>query len=57
MMNNFYPDYRQIEKVLHNQRPERLPLYKHHIDDTFIEKVLGKEIVLGIDAAKEIRRR
>lgn len=23
----FQPDYRQIEKVLHNLRPERLPLY------------------------------
>jgi uroporphyrinogen decarboxylase len=43
----FQPDFRQIEKVLHNQRPERLPLYEHHIDKPFIEKVLGREIVLA----------
>ena len=49
---DFQPDYRQIEKVLHNQRPERLPLYEHHIDKPFIEKVLGKEIGLqGTKAA------
>jgi uroporphyrinogen decarboxylase len=43
----FQADFRQIEKVLHNQRPERLPLYEHHIDKPFIEKVLGREIVLA----------
>ena len=43
---SFKPDYRQIEKVLHNQRPERLPLYEHHIDKPFIEKAIGKEIGL-----------
>lgn len=43
---NFQPDYHQIEKVLHNQRPERLPLYEHHIDKPFIEKVISKEIGL-----------
>jgi len=40
----FEPDYRQIEKVLYNQRPERLPLYEHHIDDPFISKALGEHI-------------
>jgi hypothetical protein len=44
---DFQPDFRQIEKVLHNQRPERLPLYEHHIDKPFIEKVLGREILLA----------
>ncbi len=43
---DFEPDYRQIEKVLYNQRPERLPIYEHHIDKPFIEKVLGHEIAL-----------
>ena len=42
----FQPDYRQIEKVLYNQRPERLPLYEHHIDKPFIEKTIGKKIDL-----------
>jgi hypothetical protein len=46
----FQPDYRQIEKVLHNQRPDRLPLYEHHIDLPFIEKVVGKKI--GFEGGK-----
>ena len=46
----FQPDYRQIEKVLYNQRPDRLPLYEHHIDTPFIEKVVGKKI--GIEGNK-----
>jgi hypothetical protein len=44
MKTDFQPDYRQIEMVLHNKRPDRLPLYEHHIDTPFIEKVLGKTI-------------
>ena len=49
---DFEPDYRQIEKVLHNQRPARLPVYEHHIDKPFIEKVLRREITLqGTKAA------
>jgi uroporphyrinogen decarboxylase len=43
---NFEPDYRQIEKVLFNERPQRLPLYEHHIDLPFIEKVFGRKITL-----------
>lgn len=41
---SFQPDYRQIEKVLYNQRPKRLPLYEHHIDKPFIEKALNRKI-------------
>ncbi len=44
MTTNFQPDFRHIEQVLHNRRPERLPLYEHHIDAPFIEKVLGRTI-------------
>lgn len=40
----FQPDYKQIEMVLYNKRPNRLPLYEHHIDTPFIEKVRGKSI-------------
>ena len=40
----FQPDYRNTLKVLYNQQPEYLPLYEHHIDVSFISKVLGKEI-------------
>src|SRR6056297_2983902 len=43
---NFIPDYTQIEAVLHNKHPQRLPLYEHHIDDGFITKVLDKTVAL-----------
>ena len=42
--DNFQPDYNNILKVLHNQKPDYLPLYEHHIDEPFISKALGKEI-------------
>ncbi len=41
---SFIPDYTQIETVLHNKRPKRLPLYEHHIDDVFIAKAIDREI-------------
>ena len=41
---DFQPDYRNILKVLHNQRPDYLPLYEHHIDAPFIAKALGREV-------------
>lgn len=44
MSKDYKPDYHQIEKVLYNQRPDRLPLYEHHIDRPFIEKVVGKDL-------------
>ena len=40
----FIPDYTNLLAVLENKRPERLPLYEHHIDAPFISKVLGEEI-------------
>jgi len=42
--NNFQPDYTNILKVLHNQKPTYLPLYEHHIDTPFISKALDREI-------------
>jgi uroporphyrinogen decarboxylase len=42
--NIFQPDYRNILKVLHNQKPSYLPLYEHHIDAPFISKVLNENI-------------
>ena len=44
MKNTFEPDYRNILKVLFNERPSRLPLYEHHIDAPFISKALGENI-------------
>ena len=43
---NFQPDYTNILKVLHNQRPDYLPLYEHHIDAPFISKLTGEKIEL-----------
>jgi uroporphyrinogen decarboxylase len=40
----FEPDYHHLLQVLNNQRPDRLPLYEHHIDAPFISKVLGETI-------------
>jgi len=43
---SFEPDYNNILAVLYNKKPERIPLYEHHIDAPFISKIRGKEIVL-----------
>ena len=44
MSKHFQPDYTNILKVLHNQRPGYLPLYEHHIDPPFISKVLEEDV-------------
>lgn len=54
-MKRFEPDYRNILKVLHNERPDRLPLYEHHIDLPFISKYLGKENGLQGDKPEDYR--
>ncbi len=41
---DFRPDYRNLLQVLNNQRPDRLPLYEHHIDPPFISKAFGETI-------------
>lgn len=38
----FIPDYTNLLEVLNNRRPQRLPLYEHHIDAPFILKALGE---------------
>jgi len=51
--SEFQPDYNNLLQVLHNQRPDRLPLYEHHIDPPFISKALGEEIdPSGLTAAE-----
>ena len=53
-MNKFFqPDYNNLLAVLYNKRPERIPLYEHHIDAPFISKALGKEIVLEGNKPKD----
>ena len=53
MTEKFQPNFHHIEKVLHNQRPERLPLYEHHIDTPFIEKIVGKKICIDGNKPKD----
>ncbi len=45
-MNNhtFQPDYHQLLQVVSNVRPDRLPLYEHHIDAPFIGKYFGEHL-------------
>lgn len=45
-MGIFRPNFKNILKVLYNQKPDYLPLYEHHIDKPFIEKVKGGAINL-----------
>jgi hypothetical protein len=44
MPQKFEPNYENILQVLNNQKPERLPLYEHHIDPPFISEVLGEDL-------------
>jgi uroporphyrinogen decarboxylase len=42
--NCFTPDSTNLLSVLSNRRPERLPVYEHHIDVPFISKAIGEEL-------------
>jgi hypothetical protein len=41
---SFEPNCLHLLQVLNNKRPDRLPLYEHHIDVPFISKVLGEQL-------------
>lgn len=43
-MHSFQPDYNNLLQVLYNRRPDRLPLYEHHIDSPFISKILNEDL-------------
>ncbi len=53
-MTEFQPDYRNILSVLHNVRPQRLPLYEHHIEVPFVSKYNKEEILLQGNKAKDL---
>jgi hypothetical protein len=40
------PDYTNILQVLYNEKPGRLPLYEHIIDEPFVSRALGKELTI-----------
>jgi uroporphyrinogen decarboxylase len=48
-MKDFQPDYRHFADVMNNKRPERLPLYEHLINATFMEKALDVKFAGLID--------
>ena len=52
--NDFQPDYNNLLDVLHNRKPQRLPLYEHIIDIPFISKAVNKDIVLQGNSAKNL---
>jgi uroporphyrinogen-III decarboxylase len=54
MKTSFQPDYTNILKVLHNQRPDYLPLYEHHIDAPFISKCLGEKLEITSEKPSEL---
>lgn len=47
----FTPDYRYFEKVLYNERPERLPLYEHIISTDVMEVILDKQFAELIEGS------
>jgi hypothetical protein len=52
--HHFQPDYTNILKVLHNQRPAYLPLYEHHIDAPFISKCIGEKLEINSNHPAEL---
>jgi len=49
---DFQPDYNNLLAVLHNRKPNRLPLYEHIIDVPFVSKAVGKNIGPQENSAK-----
>jgi len=52
----FIPDYRYFEDVLHNLRPERLPLYEHIISPRIMETILQVQFADLINGSNSDRR-
>ena len=50
----FQPDHTHVLEVLYNRKPQRLPVYEHHIDVPFISKALGKEIICQGKSPKDL---
>ena len=51
-MNNFIPDYRNIEAAARNKRPARLPFYEHFINVESMENITGKKFKELMDGDK-----
>lgn len=49
---SFEPDYRHVVTAMNNQRPARLPLYEHYINDESIEGLSGRRVVGLADGSR-----
>ena len=53
----FTPDYRHVAAAARNERPARLPIYEHLINDAFIEAALAEPLTgLGGEGPAGLRR-
>ncbi len=43
---DFTPDYKNILQVLHNKKPQRLPLYEHSIDPLVMSRITNQSYIL-----------
>lgn len=50
------PNYRHFVKAMKNETPDRMPIYEHHIDAPFIEKMTGEELCRLIDGTTEEKK-
>ncbi|MCD4830192.1 MAG: hypothetical protein K8R02_00110 [Anaerohalosphaeraceae bacterium] len=46
---NFEPDYQNMLSAVNNNRPKRLPIYDHFVNDPVIEKIINKPLESLID--------
>ena len=50
-------NYRFFVTAMQNQKPERMPLYEHHIDAGFIQKDIHEPMVELLDGSVEAKRK
>jgi len=54
MINNFTPDYRNLENAARNIEAKRTPLYEHSIAHGIIEKLTGKSLQIAGETPSEL---
>lgn len=55
-MNKVEPNYRYFVEAMYNRKPDRMPIYDHHIDVGFLEKATGQEFARLLDGTTEEKR-
>ena len=46
------PNYEFFVEAMQNKKPARMPIYEHHIDPGFIEKVINADDVVHENESK-----